>query len=202
MGARRDPWGCPLPDNTHKNVTSGWSVREHRRSVDVVRSGCRARGRAVRRARSTREGGRAVLRERRRRADVRSGDMTGKCLLCGFDHGSDDKGNKRTGSHSQRTCVFRSWPCLHSLPADHPYHKEGRCLTADCTHLEKNCPKCSKDGHRMNTLRLDLSRFNLDNKGNITRRRGAPALTKSDFECPYLSERDGAKWVSAQHDAC
>jgi len=202
MDARRDPWGYPLPDNTHKNVTSGWSVREHRRSVEVVRSGCRASGRAVRRARRTREGGRAVLRERRRRAGGRSGDMTGKCLLCGFDLGPDDNGNKRTGSHSQRTCVFRSWPCLHSLAADHPYHKEGRCFTADCAHLEKNCPKCSKDGHRVNTLRLDPSRFNIDNKGNITRRRGAPALTKSDFECSYLSEKDVAEWVRVQHDAC
>jgi len=202
MDARRDPWGCPLPDNTHKNVTSGWSVREHRRSVEVVRSGCRASGRAVRRARSTREGGRAVLRERRRRAGGRSGDMKSKCLLCGFDLGPDDIGNKRTGSHSQRICVFRSWPCLHSLPAYHPYHKEGRCFTADCAHLEKNCPKCGKDGHRVNTLRLDPSRFKIDNKGNVPRRRGALALTKSDFECSYLSERDVAEWVRVQHDAC
>jgi len=54
----------------------------------------------------------------------------------------------------------------------------------------------------VNTLRLDPSLFNIDNKGNITRRRGAPALTKSDFECPYLSERDVAEWVRVQHDAC
>ena len=53
----------------------------------------------------------------------------------------------------------------------------------------------------MNTLRLDPSRFNIDNKGNITRRRGATAPTKSDFECPYLSERDVAEWVRVQHDA-
>jgi len=202
MDARRDPWGYLLPDNTHKNVTSGWPVREHRRSVEVVRSGCRASGRAVWRARRTREGGRAVVRERRRQAGGRSGDMTGKCLHCGFDLGPDDNGNKRTGSHSQRTFVFRSWPCLHSLAAEHPYHKEGRCFAADCAHLEKNCRKCSKDGHRVNTLRLDPSRFNIDNKGNITRRRGAPALTKSDFECTYLSEKDVAEWVRVQHDAC
>jgi len=56
--------------------------------------------------------------------------MTGKCLLCGFDLGPDDNGNKRTGSHSQRTCVLRSWPCINALPADHPFHKEGRCFTA------------------------------------------------------------------------
>jgi len=54
----------------------------------------------------------------------------------------------------------------------------------------------------VNTLRLDPSRFNIDNKGNITRRRGAPALIKSDFECSYLSERDVAEWVRVQHDAC
>jgi len=34
----------------------------------------------------------------------------------------------------------------------------------------------------VNTLRLDPSRFNIDNKGTITRHRGTPALTKSNFE--------------------
>jgi len=135
-------------------------------------------------------------------AGGRCGDMTGKCLLCGFNLGPDDSGNKRTGSHSQRTCIFRSWPCLHALLADHLFHKEGRCFTADCAHLEKNCPRCNKDGHRVNTLRLDPSRFSIDTKGNITRRRGAPALTRSDFECPCLSERGVAEWVRVQHDAC
>jgi len=128
--------------------------------------------------------------------------MTGKYLLCGFDLGPDENGNTRTGSHSQRTCVFRSWPCLHALPADHPFHKEGTCFTADCAHLEKNCLKCNKDGFRVNTLRLDPSRFNTEDHGKITRRRGAPALTKSDFECPYLWERDVAEWVPVQHHAC
>jgi len=97
MDARRDPWGCPLPDNTHKIVTSGWSVREHRRIVEVVRSGCLASGRAVRRARSTREGGRAVLRERRRRAGRRSSDMTASAYSSGLTSAPTTMGTRGRG---------------------------------------------------------------------------------------------------------
>ena len=128
--------------------------------------------------------------------------MTGKCLLCGFDFGRDDNGHKRTGSHSQRTCALKSFSCLHHLPPTHPFHKAGTCYLKDCSCLE-TCSKCRRPGHRVGTLVLSSERYTKDNKtGNITRRRGAPPLTKSDFTCPWLHEPDVAEWVRVQHAAC
>jgi len=128
--------------------------------------------------------------------------MTGKCLLCGFDLGRDDEGNKRTGSHSQRTCALKSYPCLHRLPPTHPFHKAGTCYLKDCACLEK-CSKCRAVGHRVGTMVLSPQRFVMDGRtGNITRRRGAPPLTKSDLACTWLQESDVAEWVRVQHAAC
>jgi len=127
---------------------------------------------------------------------------TGKCLLCGFDLGSDDSGNKRTGSHSQRACAPKSFPCLHHLPSTHPFHKAGPCYLKNGSCLE-TCSKCRRPGHRVGTLVLSPERYAKDNKtGNITRRRGAPPLNKSDFACTWLQEPDDDEWVRVQHAAC
>jgi len=75
--------------------------------------------------------------------------MTAKCLLCGFDLGPDVEGNKRTGSHSQRTCALKSYPCLHRLPPTHPFHKADTCYFKDCACLEK-CSMCRVVAPRRN----------------------------------------------------
>jgi len=50
---------------------------------------------------------------------------------------------------------------------------------------------------------LSPQRFVMDGRtGNITRRRGAPPLTKSDLACTWLQESDVAEWVRVQHAAC
>ena len=135
-------------------------------------------------------------------ACARVSRMTGKCLLCGFDLGANAEGNKRTGSHSQRTCALKSYPCLHGLPPTHPFHKADTCYLKDCACLEK-CSKCRVVGHRVGTMVLSPGRFVMDGRtGNITRRRGAPPLTKSDFACTWLQESDVAEWVRVQHAAC
>jgi len=96
-------------------------------------------------------------------------------------------GRGRASSSSRRTTATK---------------KKRRFFAAYCGHFAKNCPKCGKDGHSVNTMRLDLSRFSIDNHGSITRRQGAADLINSDFECSYLSEKDVAEWVPVQHDAC
>jgi len=126
-------------------------------------------------------------------ACARLSEMTGKCLLGGFDLGPDDEGNKWTGSHSQRTCALKSHPCLHRLPPTHPFHKSGTCYSKDCACLDK-CSKCRGEGHRVGTMALSPERCVMDGRtGNITRWRGAPPLTKSDFACNWLQESDVAE---------
>jgi len=50
---------------------------------------------------------------------------------------------------------------------------------------------------------LSPGRFFMDGRtGNITRRRGAAPLSKSDFACTWLQESDVAEWVRVQHAAC
>jgi len=135
-------------------------------------------------------------------ACARLSEMTGKCLLCGFDLGPDDEGNKRTGSHSQRMCALKSYPCLHRLLPTHSFHTTGTCYSKDCACLEK-CSKCRGEGHRVGTMALSPERFVMDGRtGNIMRRRGAPPLAKSDFASNWLQESDVAEWVRVQHAAC
>jgi len=135
-------------------------------------------------------------------ACARRSEMTGKCLLCEFDLEPDVEGNKRTGSHSRLTCALKSYPCLHRLPRTHPFHKSDTCYSKDCACLEK-CSKCRGEGHHVGTMALSPERFVMDRRtGNITRRRGAPPLTMSDFACNWLQESDVAEWVQVQHAAC
>jgi len=135
-------------------------------------------------------------------ACARLSEMTGKCLLCGFDLEPDDEGNKRTGSHSRLTCALKSYPCQHRLPRTHPFHKSGTCYSKDCACLEK-CSKCRGEGHHVGAMALSPERFVMDRRTeNITRRRGAPPLTISDFSCTWLQESDVAEWVQVQHAAC
>jgi len=44
MDACCDQWGSPLPDDTHKSVSSVWPVRGHRSGGEVLRSGGLAGG--------------------------------------------------------------------------------------------------------------------------------------------------------------
>ena len=110
-------------------------------------------------------------------ACARLSEMTGKCLLCGFELGPDDKENKRTGSHSQHTCALKSHPCLHRLPHTHSFNKSGTCYSKDCACLDK-CSKCCEEGHRVGTIALSPERnaSALQPAGrNGTTRSGEPA---------------------------
>jgi len=52
-------------------------------------------------------------------------------------------------------------------------------------------------------MALSRERFVMDGRiENITRRRGAPPLTKSDLACNWLQESDVAEWVRVQHADC
>eukprot|EP00168_Porphyra_purpurea_P018517 TRINITY_DN6942_c0_g1_i1.p4 TRINITY_DN6942_c0_g1~~TRINITY_DN6942_c0_g1_i1.p4 ORF type:complete len:103 (+),score=7.05 TRINITY_DN6942_c0_g1_i1:195-503(+) len=100
----------------------------------------------------------------------------GRCLLCNFDRGVDESGVQRTGSHTQRTCGLRSFPCRHALPAGHPFRKEGACFEMACCHRTK-CTKSPVTGHHVSTLVMSPERYQINNKtGNVKRRRTAPPL--------------------------
>ena len=123
---------------------------------------------------------RAVVRGRESEEGHRFGAI-GKCLLCGFELGDDGSGLPRTGSHTQRTCGMKSPPCRHKLPAQHPFAKEGACFALACCCTAK-CSKCNRVGHRVDTMVMSPDRFQMDPKtGNVTRRRLAPPLSRSEF---------------------
>jgi len=115
------------------------------------------------------------------------------CVLCRFQSAAGERG------HSARCCPLRELECRHTLSEDSPFVLPGRCLNEHCVHLQP-CSACGLIGHSRFTLKLDTARWELSAGGRPIHRLHSPrALTRQDFVCQLVSERQVLRLVASAH---
>jgi len=115
------------------------------------------------------------------------------CNLCLFQSAAGERG------HLARCYPLRQVKCRHLLSKDSPFVLPGRCPNAECVHLN-HCSVCGLIGHSRFTLKLDTARWKISRAGlPIVRVPSPRALTRHDFVCQLVSERQVLQIVTAAH---
>jgi len=116
------------------------------------------------------------------------------CGLCLFQSAADERG------HVVRRCPLRRLECRYGLSNDNPLALSGLCLNVQCSHAQQ-CSVCGLIGHERFTIKLDTTRWKLSTHGiPVPRVHSPPALTRKDFLCPLMSERQVLRLVTAAHE--
>jgi len=115
------------------------------------------------------------------------------CGLCLLQSAADERG------HVVRRCPLRQLECRYGLSNDSPLALSGRCFKVQRSHAQQ-CSVCGLIGHERFTIKLDTTRWKLSTLGiPVPRVHSPPALTRTDFLCPLMSELQVLRLVTAAH---